>query len=79
MIYSNDDDAEAPVHLNSSTKYVATLSLDLSKIPRSVKRNAKKRRMGRHRYYCLSGVIEASYGSAKITYTVKLGGRQYFV
>ncbi|CAM1502083.1 Fc.00g040670.m01.CDS01 [Cosmosporella sp. VM-42] len=74
VIYSNDDDIKAPVHLNPTTTCVATLTLDLNKIPKSVKRNAKKRRMGWHRYYCLSGVIEASYGSANITYTVKLGG-----
>lgn len=73
-IYSNDDDEKAPVHLNSTTLYVGTLSLNLSKIPKSVKQKAKKRRMGWHRYYCLSGAIEARYGSANITYTLKLGG-----
>lgn len=75
-IYSNDDDEKAPVHLNSTTLYVGTLSLNLSKIPKSVKQKAKKRRMGWHRYYCLSGAIEARYGSANITYTLKLGGKQ---
>lgn len=75
-IYSNNDDEKAPVHLNSTTRYVGTLSLNLGKIPKSVKRTAKKRRMGWHRYYCLSGAIEARYGSANITYTLKLGGKQ---
>ncbi|KAF5250172.1 hypothetical protein FANTH_4592 [Fusarium anthophilum] len=42
-------------------------------IPEAVKRTAKIRRMGWHRYYCLKGAIEAVYGSAEITYTVKLG------
>ncbi|KAF5600040.1 UVSB PI-3 kinase [Fusarium pseudoanthophilum] len=44
-----------------------------SRIPEAVKRTAKIRRMGWHRYYCLKGAIEAVYGSAEITYTVKLG------
>ncbi|PHH88276.1 hypothetical protein CDD83_7760 [Cordyceps sp. RAO-2017] len=73
-IFSNDEDATPPVHINSKTKCVATLSLDLDKIPKTTKLAAGKTRMGWHRYYCLSGVIEASYGSAMITYTVKLGG-----
>lgn len=73
-IFSNDDDREAPIHLSGTTKRVATLFLDLHKIPKSAKSAAKKRKLGWHRYYCLTGVIEASYGSAMITYTVKLGG-----
>lgn len=73
-IYANDDDVKPPIHLNTRTNCVATLSLDLNKIPQQIKQAAGKRRMGLHRYYCLSGVIEASYGSAQITYTVKLGG-----
>lgn len=70
----NDDDYP-PTHLDSATKCVATLSLDLNKISRSVKKAAKQTTMGWHRYYCLEGVIEASYGSAMITYTVELGGK----
>ena len=54
---------------------MATLSLDLAKIPVATKLAAGKTRMGRHQYYCLSGVIEAAYGSAVIEYTVKLGGK----
>jgi hypothetical protein len=53
---------------------VATLSLDLDKIPSSVKKMAKQIKMGWYKYYCLEGAIEASYGSAMITYSVKLGG-----
>lgn len=74
-IFSNDEDETPPVHVDANTRCVATLSLDLDKIPKTVKLAAGKTRMGWHRYYCLSGVIEASYGSAMITYTVKLGGR----
>ncbi|UPK91428.1 hypothetical protein LCI18_002363 [Fusarium solani-melongenae] len=73
-IFSHSDDSKTPIHLDSSTQYIGTLSLDLKKIPASAKRTAKVRRMGWHRYYCLKGVIEASYGSAEITYKVKLGG-----
>ncbi|KAL7795830.1 hypothetical protein V8C37DRAFT_373579 [Trichoderma ceciliae] len=73
-IFSNDDDRKAPIHISATTKRVATLFLDLHKIPKSAKTAAKKKKMGWHRYYCLTGVIEASYGSAMITYTVKLGG-----
>ncbi|RDA91201.1 hypothetical protein CP533_4836 [Ophiocordyceps camponoti-saundersi (nom. inval.)] len=73
-IFSNDEDTTPPVHVNSRTRCVATLSLDLDRIPNAVKLAAGKTRMGCHRYYCLSGVIEASYGSAMITYSVKLGG-----
>ncbi|RFU77784.1 phosphatidyl inositol 3-kinase [Trichoderma arundinaceum] len=73
-IFSNDDDLEAPTHISATTKRVATLFLDLHKIPKSAKTAAKKKKLGWHRYYCLTGVIEASYGSAMITYTVKLGG-----
>ncbi|RDA89179.1 hypothetical protein CP532_0517 [Ophiocordyceps camponoti-leonardi (nom. inval.)] len=73
-IFSNDEDTTPPVHVNSRTRCVATLSLDLDRIPNAAKLAAGKTRMGCHRYYCLSGVIEASYGSAMITYSVKLGG-----
>lgn len=73
-IFSNNDEGTAPVHVNKRTRCVATLSLDLDKIPKAAKLAAGKTRMGWHRYYCLSGVIEASYGSAMITYTAKLGG-----
>ncbi|KAK7426780.1 hypothetical protein QQZ08_006680 [Neonectria magnoliae] len=73
-IYSNDDDAKAPIHFSATTRHMGTLSLNLNKIPIAVLRRAKQRRMGWHRYYCLSGVIEARYGSANITYTIKLGG-----
>lgn len=73
-IFSNDDDREAPIHFGGTTKRVATLFLDLHKITKSAKSSAKKKKMGWHRYYCLTGVIEASYGSAMITYTIKLGG-----
>lgn len=73
-IYANDDEGKAPIHLNRGTRPIATLSIDLNRIDKSVKHAAEKRRMGVHQYYCLSGVIEASYGSAEITYAVKLGG-----
>lgn len=73
-IFSNDDDLDAPIHISGTTKRVATLFLDLHKITKSAKSSAKKKKLGWHRYYCLTGVIEASYGSAMITYTVKLGG-----
>ncbi|KAL2689750.1 hypothetical protein Neosp_003811 [[Neocosmospora] mangrovei] len=73
-IFSHSDDSKTPIHLDANTQYIGTLSLDLKKIPDSAKRTAKVRRMGWHRYYCLKGVIEASYGSAEITYKVKLGG-----
>lgn len=75
-IYSNNDDGKAPIHLDGSTQHIGTLSLDLRKIPEAVKRTAKIRRMGWHRYYCLEGAIEAVYGSAEITYSVKLGGKE---
>lgn len=73
-IFSNDKDKRPPIHVDVNTRCVATLSLDLDKIPKTAKLAAGKTRMGWHRYYCLSGIIEASYGSAVITYTVKLGG-----
>lgn len=73
-IFSNDDDLDAPIHVSGTTKRVATLFLDLHKITKSAKSSAKKKKMGWHRYYCLTGVIEANYGSAMITYTLKLGG-----
>jgi hypothetical protein len=72
-IFVNDDEYP-PTHQDSATKCVATLSLDLNKISRSVKKSAKLITMGWHRYYCLEGVIEARYGSAMITYKVELGG-----
>ncbi|KAF5130805.1 hypothetical protein E5D57_007153 [Metarhizium anisopliae] len=40
----------------------------------STKNAAGVTRIGNHRYFCLTGAIEASYGSAMITYKVKLGG-----
>lgn len=78
-IFSNNDSGKTPVHLDSSTKFIGTLSLDLRRIPRSAVAGAPMRRMGLHRYYCLEGVIEARYGSAEITYTVKLGGRYHSI
>ncbi|CAH0039431.1 unnamed protein product [Clonostachys solani] len=67
------DEATPSKHVDRSVRVVATLSLDLNKIPSSVKRTAQITRMGYHRYYTIEGAIEASYGSAKITYSVKLG------
>ncbi|KAM5379618.1 hypothetical protein ACJZ2D_003812 [Fusarium nematophilum] len=72
-IFSHNDGTKTPIHLNSATQFVGTLSLNLNKVGKSAKRTAKIRRMGWHRYYCLKGVIEARYGSAEITYSVKLG------
>lgn len=74
-IYCNDD-SKPPVHVDSRTHCVATLSLDLNKVSSSAKRTAQVVRMGYHRYYSMEGAIEARYESAKITYTVKLGGKQ---
>ncbi|KAH6604197.1 hypothetical protein Trco_007643 [Trichoderma cornu-damae] len=65
-IFSSDDDPGAPIHMSATTKRVATLFLDLHKIPKSAKTAAKKKKMGWHRYYCLTGVIEASYGSSSV-------------
>ncbi|KFA47821.1 hypothetical protein S40293_06413 [Stachybotrys chartarum IBT 40293] len=73
-IFTCDDDGPPPVHITSRTHCVATLSLDLDKIPSSVKKTAKQIKMGWYKYYCLEGAIEASYGSAMITYSVQLGG-----
>ncbi|KAF4124502.1 Molecular chaperone DnaK (HSP70) [Geosmithia morbida] len=72
-IFCNDD-AEPPVHVDAATRSIATLSLDMNKVSDSVKRESCITRMGYHRYYSLEGAIEARYGSAKITYAVKLGG-----
>jgi hypothetical protein len=74
-IYCNDD-PKPPVHVDSRTRCVATLSLDLNKVSSSAKRTAQVVRMGYHRYYSMEGAIEARYESARITYTVKLGGKQ---
>jgi hypothetical protein len=74
-IYCHSDGDRVPVHLTSKAKCIATLSLDLSMIPDSIKRNATIKKMGWHRYYSVDGYVEASYGSAQITYTVKLGGK----
>lgn len=73
-IFCNDE-TTPPLHLDTATKSVATLTIDLNRIPNGVKRTARVVRMGYHRYYSLEGAIEASYGSAKITYAVKLGGK----
>lgn len=72
-IYCSDD-PKPPIHPDGSTRSIATLSLDMNKISDSVKRDANITRMGFHRYHSIEGAIEARYGSAKITYTVKLGG-----
>jgi len=72
-IYANDED-KPPTHLDSKTKCVATLTIDPNKITSSIKRSTSVVRMGYHRYYSLEGAIEATYGSAKITYSVILGG-----
>ncbi|KAK5991079.1 Protein kinase rad3-like protein, partial [Cladobotryum mycophilum] len=75
-IFSHDGDGPVPMHVDSNTRLVATLYLDLHKIPKSVKAAAGKTKMGWHRYYCLSGVIEAHYGSAMVTYALELGARE---
>lgn len=72
-IYTSNDKMP-PVHADSHTRCVATLFLDLNRIPDSVKRTARVEKMGNHRYYAVRGGIEARYGSAMITYTAKLGG-----
>lgn len=72
-IFCNDD-PEPPIHCTSRTTCIATLALNLDKIPMSTKNAAGVTRIGNHRYFCLTGAIEASYGSAMITYKVKLGG-----
>ncbi|KAG5971234.1 hypothetical protein E4U55_001289, partial [Claviceps digitariae] len=69
-----NDDAEPPVHCNERTGCIARLSLDLDRIPSSTFRAAGVTRINGHRYFCLTGAIEASYGSAMITYKIKLGG-----
>lgn len=72
-IFCNDD-AAPPVHCTPRTRCIARLSLNLERIPASTKSAAGITRIGNHRYHCLTGAIEASYGSAMITYKVKLGG-----
>lgn len=72
-IFCNDDPVP-PVHCTYGTACIATLSLNLDRIPMSTKTAAGVTRIGNHRYYCLTGAVEASYGSAMITYKVKLGG-----
>ncbi|KAG5991554.1 hypothetical protein E4U43_004005, partial [Claviceps pusilla] len=69
-----NDDPEPPVHCNSRTGCIARLSLDLDRIPSSTLQAAGVTRINGHRYFCLTGAIEASYGSAMITYKMKLGG-----
>ncbi|KAG6018818.1 hypothetical protein E4U40_007739 [Claviceps sp. LM458 group G5] len=69
-----NDEAEPPVHCTSRTRCIARLSIDLDRIPMSTKVAAGITRIGGHRYYCLTGAIEASYGSAMVKYRVKLGG-----
>lgn len=73
-IFCNDE-TTPPKHIDRTTRYIATLSLNLSKISNSVKQSARVTRMGYHRYYSMEGVIEATYESARITYAVKLGGK----
>ena len=69
--------SRAPIHVDSKTKLVAVLSLDLNKIPEEVKQAAGKTRMGEHRYYSIEGVIKATYESAMVTYAVQLGGKTH--
>lgn len=73
-IFSHDQDATPPKHVNSQTRCIATLSLDLTQIPDQVKTAAGETKLGSHRYYCLSGVIQARYGPAMVKYSVKLAG-----
>jgi hypothetical protein len=72
-IFCNDDPVP-PVHCTSRATCIARLSLNLDRIPMSTKTAAGVTWIGNHRYYCLTGGIEATYGSAMITYKVKLGG-----
>jgi hypothetical protein len=61
--------------MNENTRQIATLELDLSKVPYYTKKAAGKTWMGLHRYYEVGGVVEARYDSALITYTAKLAGK----
>lgn len=63
------------MHVTSATRSVARLFLDLNRVPSTAKKASRVMEMGRHRYYSLEGAIEATYGSAMVTYAVKLGGR----
>lgn len=72
-IFCNDE-AVPPVHCTSRTRRIAQLFLDLDRIPMSAKSAAGMTRIGNHWYYSLTGAIEASYGSAMVTYRVQLGG-----
>ncbi|KAG6038727.1 hypothetical protein E4U41_003778 [Claviceps citrina] len=73
QIFCSDED-EPPLHCTPMTVCIARLFIDLDRIPRSTMLAAGVTRIGHHHYYCLAGAIEASYGSAMITYKVKLGG-----
>lgn len=73
-IFANDTSV-APRYRNSSTKQIATLELNLSRVAFSDKLRAKKKKLGGHWYHQFDGVIEASYGSALVTYTLKLNGK----
>jgi hypothetical protein len=77
-IFVNEDD-KPPRHLDNRTRCIAVLSLDVPSIPTSVKRQASIQRMGGFRYFSIPGVIQATYGSALVTYSAQLGGLENLV
>lgn len=75
-IYANSEDSSAPTYRNSRTRQIAVLKLHMNKISRSALDAVGTSWKGLHRYYVLSGSVEAKYDSAMVTYTVKLAGKQ---
>ncbi|KAL4758710.1 Hsp70 family protein [Aspergillus foveolatus] len=76
-VWVNAEDTSAPVHRNSDTKTLAKLKANLSAVPQvDLDWTIIKRKDG-YEYYCLDGVIEATYSSAETTYVLSVMGKKY--
>ncbi|KAL4813417.1 hypothetical protein BDW67DRAFT_177860 [Aspergillus spinulosporus] len=76
-VLANAVDTSAPVHRNSDTKALVTLKANLITVPQvDLDWTVITRKDGKE-YYCLDGVIEATYSSAETRYVLSVMGKKY--
>jgi hypothetical protein len=61
--------------MNTSTKQLARLNIHLERIAPQMTSNKQSLAADGHWYYVMSGFIEATFGSALVTYKLSLNGR----
>jgi hypothetical protein len=72
-IYYNEVDRVAPIHMNTNTKQLARLNIHLDQIQMTSDKQSLA--ADGYWYYVMSGFIEATFGSALVTYKLSLNGK----